>query len=96
MRACWHQVVANPFIWSRLARPGQPVPFLFCEFKPEESAHLPPKAVEDALAPALAAQRAVSTANALADIMDILRGMLGAQVSTEVSLRGKVGCPMAV
>jgi acyl carrier protein len=82
-RGCWHQVVANPFIWSRLARPGQPVPHLFSEFKPEEGTQPSAMALEDAEAvPVQAAQRAISTADALADIMDILRGMLGAQVST--------------
>lgn len=30
------QVVVNPFIWSRLQRSGQPVPFMFEQFKRDE------------------------------------------------------------
>lgn len=62
------------------------MPFLFGEYKPEEGAQPSSQALEDATAvPAQAVQRAVSNADALADIMDILRGMLGAQVSTLLS-----------
>ena len=33
MLNCHYQVVVNPFIWSRLARQGNTVPFFFGEFK---------------------------------------------------------------
>ena len=78
------QVVANPFIWSRLNRPGQPVPFLFDEFKPAETA------AADALQPEASASRvqtgtgpAISAADALHDLMDIVKGMLGSQVCAQ-------------
>lgn len=77
----WSQVVANPFWFGRLHRPGQPVPFLFVEFQPQEA--LQPDSVgESALAPstaplALAPDR---SANVLQDIMDIVKAMLGPMV----------------
>lgn len=78
------QVVANPFIWSRLNRPGQPVPFLFDEFRPAERA-----AVAEAQPEGTAARLqtstgpAISDRDALRDLMDIVKGMLGPQVCAQ-------------
>ena len=29
------QVVVNPFVWERLQKPGQAIPFMFEQFKPK-------------------------------------------------------------
>ena len=78
---CIPQVVANPFIWSRLARPGQAAPFLFGEFRPEQATQ---QTLRDAPAAAVQpAHRAVSAVDALLDVMDIVKGVLGAQVRAD-------------
>lgn len=78
----WAQVVANPFVFSRLQRPGQPVPFLFAEFQPREAVQ--PGAISQDTAlnliAAPAAPAPASSADVLRGIMDIVRGMLGPTV----------------
>ena len=71
----------NPFIWSRLQRPGQPVPFLFGDFRREDTVQLPStvEALPHATT-AAPAQRQISQADALIDLMDIVKSMLGPQV----------------
>ena len=79
------QVVANPFIWSRLNRPGQPVPFLFDEFKPVQQPAVAEPRVEGAAAELQTSTGpAISTADALRDLMDIVKGMLGPQVHLQI------------
>ena len=68
---CALQVVVNPFIWDRLQKPGQHIPFMFETFKPakklkREAAALLDNFPEDAfkqLPPAL--QQLQSLANCL-------------------------------
>ena len=80
------QVVANPFIWNRLNRPGQPVPFLFNEFKPaEHTAVAEMQPVASATKLQATTGPAISRADALRDLMDIVKGMLGPQVRTQHS-----------
>ncbi len=80
------QVVANPFIWNRLNRPGLPVPFLFDEFKPaEHTAVAEMQPVASAATLQATTGPAISPADALRDLMDIVKGMLGPQVRMQHS-----------
>lgn len=90
--------MANPFIWSRLARPGQPIPFLFGEIRPGETPQQIQGLQEEPAAASKPAQRAITAADALRDIMDIVKGMLGAQVgvtSANAPCKQQIRCPLS-
>ncbi|KAK9803914.1 hypothetical protein WJX72_004698 [[Myrmecia] bisecta] len=80
------QVVANPFIWSKLQQPGQPIPFMFELFKPDETAaHALPipggSRTPSRGLPSQGLSLEASKASTLAGLDEIVLSMLGTKVS---------------
>ena len=75
---CFLQVIANPFIWSRMKHPDRPVPFLFEEFSPTEQQQNA-LALQPSLQPADAAAP-LSPAELLESVIAIAQQLIGAKV----------------
>ena len=84
----FEQVVVNPFIWSRMQRPGQSVPFLFDNFKPDQSQ----KALAAPLPEQRSQTRALSARQSREEVLQIVativQQLVGAQVCHVLAILG--------
>lgn len=86
------QVVASPFLWSRMRKPGQEVPFMFQEFVDEQAAQpeaqqlsQPPPATLSA--PAQASMTAAQVAAAIAEAVHSILGPQACPVASACSIK---------